>query len=174
MTWFYYFLFWAWPIETVFLHKLGQKMVIFRGFSKLFLRTTGFQIKLLKLIESSSIFYWKSGKKNQSWFGFGKNLGHIRSIVVKKSKETGISNKFFLYFTWGVEYLLKQKVVVVQTPEWKFKANIARNTTFEGLWGKIFPRFGWKMAKNWLFSRISLYFVSHKIDNNKISVFNVV
>ena len=26
---------------------------------------------------------------------------------------------------------LKQKLVVVQTPEWKFKAKIARNATFE-------------------------------------------
>ena len=30
------------------------------------------------------------------------------------------------------EYLLKQEEVVVQTPEWRFKANIARNATFEG------------------------------------------
>ena len=30
------------------------------------------------------------------------------------------------------EYILKQEVVVVQTPEWKFKANIARNATFQG------------------------------------------
>ena len=29
-------------------------------------------------------------------------------------------------------YLLKQKEVVLQTPEWKFRANIARNATFEG------------------------------------------
>ena len=30
------------------------------------------------------------------------------------------------------EYILKQEVMVVQTPEWKFKANIAKNTTFQG------------------------------------------
>ena len=30
------------------------------------------------------------------------------------------------------EYILKQEVVVVQTPEQKFKAIIATNTTFQG------------------------------------------
>ena len=30
------FLFWAWPMGTPFVQKLGQKMVIFRGFSKYF------------------------------------------------------------------------------------------------------------------------------------------
>ena len=28
------FLFWAWPMGTPFLQKLGQKMVIFGGFGK--------------------------------------------------------------------------------------------------------------------------------------------
>ena len=32
----------------------------------------------------------------------------------------------------GGEYILKQEVVLVQTPEWIFKANIARNATFQG------------------------------------------
>ena len=43
----------------------------------------------------------------------------------------------FLHILNG-EYLLKQKVAVVQTPEWKFKANIARNATFEGCLGPTF------------------------------------
>ena len=30
------------------------------------------------------------------------------------------------------EYILKPEIVVLQTPEWKFKANIVRNSTFEG------------------------------------------
>ena len=30
------------------------------------------------------------------------------------------------------EYILKQELVVVQTPEWKFKAYSARNATFQG------------------------------------------
>ena len=35
------------------------------------------------------------------------------------------------------EYLLKHKVVVVQTTEWKFKANIVRNATGDGLGLKV-------------------------------------
>ena len=37
------------------------------------------------------------------------------------------------------EYLLKQKVVMVQTPESKFKVTIARNATSEGCY--IGPKF---------------------------------
>ena len=48
----------------------------------------------------------------------------------------------------GREYLLKQKIVVAQTPEWKFKANIARNVTFEGCLGPYFCPIWVKMAKN--------------------------
>ena len=41
MIWFCYywkkcFLFWAWPMGTPFLYKLGQKIVIFGGFSNFF------------------------------------------------------------------------------------------------------------------------------------------
>ena len=50
--------------------------------------------------------------------------------VVKKVKKLALSIGFF-HILHG-KYLLKHKVVVVQIPEWKFKANIARNTTFEG------------------------------------------
>ena len=50
--------------------------------------------------------------------------------VCEKSKETGIINKFFFHILHGV-YLLKQKVVVVQILERKFKANTTRNATFE-------------------------------------------
>ena len=44
-------------------------------------------------------------------------LDQIRSKVVKKVRKT-----------WH----LKGKVVVLQTLEWKFKADIARNVIFEG------------------------------------------
>ena len=57
----------------------------------------------------------------------GQNLRQIRSNVVKKVKN-GHCQVFILHG----EYLLKQEEVVVQTPEWRFKANIARNATFEG------------------------------------------
>ena len=59
-----------------------------------------------------------------------QNLGQIRPHVVKKVKKQGLS-LVFLHILYG-EYLLKQKVVVVKTSEWKFKVNIARNGTFGG------------------------------------------
>ena len=51
-------------------------------------------------------------------------MGQIRSSVVKKVRKWSLSIGFF--HTLHEEYLLKEKVVVVQTPEWIFKANIAR------------------------------------------------
>ena len=59
----------------------------------------------------------------------GQNLGQIRSS--EKSKETCIINSFFHIL--HREYLLKQKAMVLQTFEWKCKADIARNTTSERL-----------------------------------------
>ena len=56
-------------------------------------------------------------------------MGQIRSSVVKKVRKWSLSIGFF--HTLHEEYLLKGKVVVVQTPEWIFKANIARNATVE-------------------------------------------
>ena len=52
-------------------------------------------------------------------------MGQIRFNVVKKVRKWALSiYKLFSYFSWGI-YLLKEKVDVIQTPEWKFKANIA-------------------------------------------------
>ena len=79
-----------------------------------------------------------------SWGKIWTELGN----VVKKSKETGIINGGFFYILHG-EYLSKNIVVVVQTPEWKFTVNIARNTTFEGGLGESFAQFGSKMAKTY-------------------------
>ena len=75
-------------------------------------------------------FNRKQQQKPKLGVVFGQNLGQIRPNVVRKVKKLVLSIKFFSCFAW--EYLLKQKVVVVQTTEWKFKANIARNATFEG------------------------------------------
>ena len=87
---------------TPFLHKLGPKMVIFRSFNNLILN------------ESPNIFQCKPAKK-QSSCSRGKNfLGQIRSNVVKKVKKVALSIDFFHIL--HVEYLLKQKVVVVPTP----------------------------------------------------------
>ena len=60
----------------------------------------------------------------------GQNLGQIRPNIVKKVKKWLLSIAFFCILHW--EYLLKKKIVVLQTSEWKFKENIARNITFEG------------------------------------------
>ena len=60
----------------------------------------------------------------------GQNLGQIMSNVVKKVKKQAISLGFF-HILLG-EYLLKQKVVVIKSPEWKFMAIIARNAKFKG------------------------------------------
>ena len=57
---------------------------------------------------------------------------------MKKVKKQPLSISFF-HILPG-EHLLKEKVVVVYTIilEWKFKANIARNATFEGCLGSNF------------------------------------
>ena len=60
----------------------------------------------------------------------GQNFGQIKSNFVKKVKKQALLIDFFHIL--HEEYLLKQKVVVVKTPESKFKANIARNATSEG------------------------------------------
>ena len=57
----------------------------------------------------------------------GQNLSQIRSNVLKKVKNLALSIIFFHIL--HEEYILKQEVVVVQTPEWKCKASIARNVT---------------------------------------------
>ena len=60
----------------------------------------------------------------------GQNFNQIRSNVVKKVKKLALSIAFS-HILHG-QYILKQEVVVVQTTEWKFKANVGRNATFEG------------------------------------------
>ena len=70
-------------------------MVIFRSFNNLILN------------ESPNIFQWKPAKK-QSSCSRGKNfLGQIRSNVVKKSKESGIINRFLSYFACGIPFKAK-------------------------------------------------------------------
>ena len=118
----------------------------------MFFRTTELQLKILILSEFPNLFHWKPAKK--SGFGLGAKLWQIRSNVVKKVKKLALAIGFFNILDG--EYLLKQNLVVVQTPEWKSKANIAINVTFEVFYDRIFARFGSQMAKSWLFSRISL------------------
>ena len=87
------------------------------------------QLKFLILIEFPSILHWKPVKKSNGC-GLGAKFAPNYVQRCEKSKETGnIVNFFFLHILLG-EYLLKQKLVVVKPPEWKFMAIIARNATF--------------------------------------------
>ena len=68
-------------------------------------------------------------KKIQLGVVLGQNLGQIMSYCEKKYiKKQAISLGFFHILLR--EYILKQKVVVVKPPEWKFVAIIARNAKF--------------------------------------------
>ena len=101
-----------WPMRTPVLHKLSQRLVIFRGFSK----------KFSELLNSLNILHWKPAKKIKLGVVLGQNLSQIMSSVMKKVKKQ-VHNiiRFFSYFTWDL---------VVKSPEWKFIAIIARNTEF--------------------------------------------
>ena len=121
---------------TPFLHKLGQKIVIFRSFSKIFSELPEIPINVFN-IEFYNIFHWKPAKKKiKVVLVLGQNLGQIRSNVLKKVKKPAISLGFFSYFTWGIPF-------------------IATDFKFKGCSGQIFARFGSKIAKNCLFSIIS-------------------
>ena len=72
----------------------------------------------------------ESVTKNQRWFSLGTKFGPNEVQWVEKVKKLSLPIGFFHLL--HRESILKQEVVVVLTPEWKFKANIARNATFEG------------------------------------------
>ena len=111
------------------LSQVGLKNGNFQDFQRFFFRTTAFQLKLLKLIESPNIFDWKPAKKIKVGLVLEQNLFQICPNVVKKVKKQVLSIVFFFF-------------------EWKFKANIARNATFEGCLGPNFCLIWSKMAKN--------------------------
>ena len=79
------------------------------------MRTTGFQLKFLTLIEFPNILHWKPAKKIKLGVVLGQNLGQIMSNVVKKVKKQAISLGFF-HILLG-DYLLKQEAVVAKSPE---------------------------------------------------------
>ena len=54
------------------------------------------------------------------------------------------------------EYILKQEVVVAQTPKWNFKANTAGNAISEGQGQFFLPDLSQKWQKTQLFSIILL------------------
>ena len=90
-------------------------MVIFRGFSNFFFRTTGFQWKFLILVEFPKIFDWKPAKKPKVGVVLVQNVGQIKSNIVKKVKKQALPLGFF-HILLG-SYLLKQKAVVIKPPE---------------------------------------------------------
>ena len=65
---------------------------------------------------------------------------------MKKTKELVFQWVFFIFC---MRYTFtSKKVVVIEIPEWKLKTMLARNTTFEGNYDKIFAHFGSKIAKS--------------------------
>ena len=119
------------PILTPFLCNWTQNWQFFEVLP-IFFRTAGLQLKLIELyIESPNIFHWKPAK-NKVGLVFGQNLGKIRSMFEKKVKKLAISILIGFSIILHGEYILKEEAAVVQTAEWKFKANIARNAIFQG------------------------------------------
>ena len=108
--------------------QVGPKNSNFQRFQQKFFRTAGFQLKCLILIEFPNILHWKPAKKPKLGVVLGQNLGHIMSNVLKIVKKQAISLSFLHILLR--EYLLKQKVVVVKPPVWKFMAIIAKNVKF--------------------------------------------
>ena len=116
--------------------KVGQKNSNFQGFQQKNFRATEFQLKSSISIESLNIFHWKPAKYIQMGLVLGQNLGQIRPNFMKKVKKQTLSIMFF-HILHG-EYLLKQKVVLVQILEWKFKANQLEMLYSKHVQGKIF------------------------------------
>ena len=61
--------------NDLFSVQIGSKKTIFKRFYQLFFRTAGLQHKLLILIVSPNIFYWKSAKKSKVGVVFGAKFG---------------------------------------------------------------------------------------------------
>ena len=59
----------------------------------------------------------------------GQNLDQIRSNILRKVTKQALAISFF-HILQG-EYFLKQKVVVVQTSEYKFMVKATGTVTFE-------------------------------------------
>ena len=76
----------------------------------------------------------------------GQNLGQIRPNVLKKVKKQALSISFFDILHG--EYPFKAKSSFVKILEWKFKAYIAGNVTFEGRLGLNFCPIWVKNGKN--------------------------
>ena len=129
-------------------HYILSKNVFKEGFSTFF----------SELLDSSyNIFYWKPAEKNKVDVVFGKNLGQIRSNVVKK----GI---------WGDTFYSKKNCLFKHLSE-SVRQIYLEMPHLKDIRAKFFAQFESKMAKNWLFSSISLYLVSFNVTNGIIIQF---
>ena len=90
------------------------------------------------------MFHWKPAKKITKW-SWGKIRAKLGPMLWKKVKELTLSIGFS-HILHG-KYILKQEVVVVQTPEWKFKANILEMPHFKDVGIKFLPKVGQKQPK---------------------------
>ena len=109
--------------------KIGPKKTIFKTFYQLFFRTAGLQQKLLILIKSPNTFHWKSAKKSKVGVVFGK-IG--AKLGVQCHEKNPLVFQCFFSDSLHEVYIYKQDIVVIEIPEWKLKAKLARNTILEG------------------------------------------
>ena len=121
------FLFWAWPNgdPIAIVVKVGPKNSSFwKVLPYFFSRTTGFQLQLLILIESSKHILLETSIKKPKWvWSWDKIWAKLGPLLWKKVKKQAVPIAFFhILHGW---YILKSIEVVVQTPGWKFKANTA-------------------------------------------------
>ena len=87
-------------------------------------------IKVFNINWIPNILHWKPAKKSNRLWSWGKIWAKLCPMVWKKYiKKQAISLGFF-HILLG-EYLLKQIVVVLKPPEWKFMTIIARMSTFK-------------------------------------------
>ena len=93
--------------------------------------------KLISINLISQHISLKTSKKKSKWvWSWGRIWAKLGPMLWKKVKKQVLSISS-LHILHG-EYLLKQKVVIAKTLEWKFKAYIARNATFKGRLGPNF------------------------------------
>ena len=115
--------------DPFFVQIVPQK-TIFKRFYQLFFGTNGLQHQVLILIESPYIIYWKSAKKSKGGVVFEVKFGSNQVQCCEKTKKLALSMGFFK-FCMRNAFKSKKYIVVIEIPEWKLKAKIARNTTFE-------------------------------------------
>ena len=135
--------------------QVGPKNGNFQRFQQNLFRTTGFQLTFLILIEFPNIFHWKPAKKkDKTGCGlWGKFEPNQVQCCEKKVKKQAISLGFFHILL--VEYVLKQKAMVVKPPEWKVMTITARNIKFKTQ-AKFLPNLGQKFQKLIIFNNFAL------------------